>query len=750
MLRFVMERLTPGRLTNRLYIVSGLFTLASLVYLAAALISRDALYALSAVLFLGAALLIRAVHAQFLHTENPDHHRDESSAAAKAEPAEKIEDTLSAQQEELHRFQDYLKALQDVSIELSKEISLDDVYRKAIELGRARLGFDRLGLFLLDDDTNTMVGTFGTDAQGNIRDERDLRTPIPNDNSTWVREALNHKARVSYRSDTALWDNWQIAGHGWNAMSALWNGEQIIGWLAADNLLTQQPLSSYRLELLGLLGSFLGHLHTQKSAERRLFQSQEHLRLALQAAQMRTWDWNITSDQITRDETGTWIPPYSTYQEFVSHIHPDDRQHVLHALARAVSEGTVYTAEYRFETPGVGLRWLYTVGQLYRDSHGQVSGMVGVTQDITERKQAEEALKVSEERFYQAFHGNPSAISITTVEEGRYVDVNESWLKLFGFTREEAIGRSGTQLNTWLYPGDDARMIAHFQEHGSIRGMEIARRAKSGQVIHLLMYADRVEIAGQHYYLSMSQDITEHKIAEKQALELALERERVSLLKEFIGNISHDLKTPLTVINNSLFLLERITEPQKQKDHLGLMKLQTQLLNKYIQDILTISRLDHTPELNLTQVNLNQVIRDIHRRLQPSAEKKIIAVTLSLEPDTPSVLGDVSELDRALTNLLENALNYTPDNGSVRVETRRENDQIAVEISDSGIGINPDDIIHIFERFYRANQARSTLETGTGLGLAIVKKIVDMHQGSIQVESQPGKGSIFRIWLPAA
>ena len=114
------------------------------------------------------------------------------------------------------------------------------------------------------------------------------------------------------------------------------------------------------------------------------------------------------------------------------------------------------------------------------------------------------------------------------------------------------------------------------------------------------------------------------------------------------------------------------------------------------------------------------------------------------------VNGSVSELERAFTNLLENALNYTPAQGTVRLRTALENEQVLVEFSDTGIGISDNDLPFIFDRFYRADPARSTHSGGTGLGLAIVKKIVDIHNAAIEVKSEIGVGTRFRIYLPAA
>jgi two-component system phosphate regulon sensor histidine kinase PhoR len=212
--------------------------------------------------------------------------------------------------------------------------------------------------------------------------------------------------------------------------------------------------------------------------------------------------------------------------------------------------------------------------------------------------------------------------------------------------------------------------------------------------------------------------------------------------------MSHDLKTPLTVINNSLYILERITDPASQQDKIKSIRLQTRLLEKYIQDILTISRLDHLPELVHETVNLNTLLGDVAERLRASAEEKKLTMTLDLDQKLPTISGDQTELNRVFINLVENALQYTAANGSIALQTRVESDFAVIEVADSGMGIPETDLLHIFERFYRSKEARAVESRGTGLGLAIVRRIIEMHSGKIEVDSVLGQGTTFRVYLP--
>src|SRR5262249_41932181 len=134
--------------------------------------------------------------------------------------------------------------------------------------------------------------------------------------------------------------------------------------------------------------------------------------------------------------------------------------------------------------------------------------------------------------------------------------------------------------------------------------------------------------------------------------------------------------------------------------------------------------------------------------LQPAAEKKNLKTTLNLDKNMPSVLADTDELHRALVNLVENALNYTPEGGAITIDTFTQKRYAVAQVSDTGIGISEAELPHIFDRFYRSERAKVAVKTGTGLGLAIAKRVIDLHQGTIEVKSMLGKGTTFQVWLP--
>jgi two-component system phosphate regulon sensor histidine kinase PhoR len=253
---------------------------------------------------------------------------------------------------------------------------------------------------------------------------------------------------------------------------------------------------------------------------------------------------------------------------------------------------------------------------------------------------------------------------------------------------------------------------------------------------------------GDFYSIGQLLDITDRREAEAHRLALALEREKVELMRVFVGNVSHDLKTPLTTIQTGLYLLKRYTDPEQRRERLDLIQQQVHRLDNLIQNLLTISRLDYQPELSLHPLNVNDLLYDIEKQFFVQIEQKQLSLELDLSANIPPINADKDEMDRVFINLIENAINYTPEGRTIAIRTYTSADHVGIDVQDSGIGISTKDLPQIFERFYRADEARSQLSSGTGLGLAIVKKIIEMHGGMIRVHSESGQGATFQVLMP--
>jgi len=221
--------------------------------------------------------------------------------------------------------------------------------------------------------------------------------------------------------------------------------------------------------------------------------------------------------------------------------------------------------------------------------------------------------------------------------------------------------------------------------------------------------------------------------------------------RDFIANVSHELRTPLTVIGG---FLETLLEGNKisgemEKKALMLMSDQATRMRRLVEDLLTLSRLENAGN-NLTEekVDVVKLLQELYQEAQSlSGGNHVISLNLASHA---TLLGSEDELRSAFENLISNAVRYTPENGAISLNWAVENGKGVFYVQDSGIGIEPNHIPRLTERFYRVDRSRSRKTGGTGLGLAIVKHVLNRHQASMEVTSQPGVGSVFRIWFPAS
>ncbi|MDX1990908.1 MAG: ATP-binding protein [bacterium] len=373
-----------------------------------------------------------------------------------------------------------------------------------------------------------------------------------------------------------------------------------------------------------------------------------------------------------------------------------------------------------------------------------------LVKEIADRKEVEARLREHQDQYRILFEntGVPTALYD---RHNRVTMMNDAGAHLFNLTPEQCRGLGLYDLFTKEIADRATERHTRILQTGKAEVFESVTNLPVGEVTFLMnmqpLRDDRGEIIG---ILLIATDITEQRRAQQRELELAIANEKNAFLTDFLGTVSHDLKTPITVLNTSLYLIENSQDRGYQQRKLEVMKEQTGLLDRYIQDMLMVARLEHAPTMTPEAVPLEEVFREVTGRLRARAERKQIEMDITDLKTLPAVQGDADQLQRALINLVENALTYTPVAGHVRLCASQEGNTVMIEVSDSGIGIAPEDLPHIFERFYRSEPARRMEHSGTGLGLAIVKKVIDMHQGTIEVESQPGQGTTFRIRLEAA
>jgi PAS domain S-box-containing protein len=287
---------------------------------------------------------------------------------------------------------------------------------------------------------------------------------------------------------------------------------------------------------------------------------EERLTLITERANDGIWDWDLRTQDTYFSPRWKSMLGY-TDQELVNRfetwrdlIHPDDAAHAM-AIVQAHIEGKtpVYHLEHRLRRKDGSYCWILARGIALRDAGGEPYRIVGSHTDITERKQSEEAMRQSEKRFSQVFRASPIAITITGLDDGHYIDVNDAWQHLFGYTHAEVIGKGSVELNIWVEPEQRSVMIQQLKATGSVRNFEHLARTRSGQLLDVLVFAEVIELNDQLYNLSLVSDITEQKQA-KRALEMANQT-----LEQRVQERTHELATLnaiAEVVSRSLDLKE--------------------------------------------------------------------------------------------------------------------------------------------------------------------------------------------------
>ena len=319
---------------------------------------------------------------------------------------------------------------------------------------------------------------------------------------------------------------------------------------------------------------------------------------------------------------------------------------------------------------------------------------------------------------------------IMTDAENRIVLANPAAERLFHFRHHEAIGRSFIQvIRDHEIDNLLKSCIKSAEEKNILMDSQAAGR-------HLNIIVIPLQNAKRGGVLAMFQDFTEL-------------RNLQTMRRELVGNVSHELRTPLTSIKAIVETLEdgAIDDKGTAKDFLARVHDEVDRMTQMVSELTELSRIETgSAELRLKEVALSSLIEEVVARFGPQAERQ--GITLEVEPAAGrlSVQADRDRIQQVLGNLIQNAIKFTLPGGKVRVSAVPDEKSVTVHVADTGIGISPDDLPHVFERFYKADRARSA--GGTGLGLAIAKHIVQAHGGTIWAQSKEGKGSTFSFSIP--
>jgi len=358
----------------------------------------------------------------------------------------------------------------------------------------------------------------------------------------------------------------------------------------------------------------------------------------------------------------------------------------------------------------------------------------------------------SREELQQIFNTSPDAAVISRLSDGLILDVNKGYTALSGYSREEIIGKSTLEIDTWKDLSDRNRVVEQLKEQGHCENYEAVFRLRNGEEITGLLSAKIINLQGVPYIISISHDISERKKAEK-AIELKNQQlQQINAEKDrFFSIIAHDLRSPFTAFLGFTKImteeLQSMTMDEIQRIAQTMRKSATNLF-RLLENLLDWSRVQRGAIVFYPEsFPVKQKIMECIETVSESAGKKEIGIEYDIPKDM-QVVADIYMFQSIIRNLLSNAIKYTAKGGTVVLSViRKENQEIEFSVKDNGIGMNQELISRLFGFDQKINRPGTDGEPSTGLGLIICKEFVEKHKGKIWVESEEGKGSVFFFTL---
>ncbi|MDF9409805.1 PAS domain S-box protein [Pelotomaculum isophthalicicum JI] len=408
-------------------------------------------------------------------------------------------------------------------------------------------------------------------------------------------------------------------------------------------------------------------------------------------------------------------------------IIPEDREIVRENAVKMLKGKRLTPYEYRVMGKGGKTRWIMeTVSSInYRGK----PAVLGNSLDITWHKRTEKMLSSSEKRFSKAMNTIPSPMVIMRISDGLHIEVNDSYLKNFGYSRREVIGHTVRDLDIYVNPDDRIKMIQMLSEQGIVHNLETSLRAKSGEARVALLSADTIEVSNEPCLMVVINDITERKQMEKEMARL----ERLNLVGEMAAGIGHEIRNPMTTVRGFLQMLDRKKEYVQHKHYFNLMIEELDRANTIITEFLTMAK---GKPVDLKPHNLNQIVQTLFPLIQADAMNSDKNIEAELA-EIPDLRLDEKEIRQLILNLVRNGLEAMAAGGKLTIRTFFDGEEVSLSIQDRGCGIEPDVLEKIGTPFF------TTKDNGTGLGIAVCYSIAARHSATIDIETSPSGTTFF-------
>jgi PAS domain S-box-containing protein len=512
-------------------------------------------------------------------------------------------------------------------------------------------------------------------------------------------------------------------------------------------------------------------LEERKKIESQLQKSATHLSMAQRIAHLGSWEYEVKTGEIMWSEEifrifglnpALGVP---SYQELLQYVHPSDRDRHNQVVDQAIITKKPQELEYRLLRPDGKLRYVHVRTEVIANEEGEVIRLVGTASDITDRKNAELELIRNRDLRDAIFNQSTDGIFLVDPQKFWILDCNQRAVELFEANREEDLTTTNINLlQKQPFSEAELREIKAEMKTKGFLTREIEYVTKKGNCFWGNLASKTMVIAGTQINLVRVTDISDRKKAEE---ELKLVNEQLSLTNaeldratrlkdEFLANMSHELRTPLNAV---LGMSEALQDDvfgelnDRQKGAIATIERSGQHLLELINDILDLSKVEAGKlEFHPVTVFVRDLCESSITFVKQQAHKKGIQLKLEIAPKLPTLIADPLRIRQVLINLLNNAVKFTPEGGSVelrvQIDVQAEMDFLAFSVTDTGIGIATSDLDKLFKPFVQIDSKLNRQYNGTGLGLALVRRLVELHGGKVEVTSTIGQGSCFTVYFP--
>ncbi|MEW6760013.1 MAG: ATP-binding protein [Pseudomonadota bacterium] len=498
-------------------------------------------------------------------------------------------------------------------------------------------------------------------------------------------------------------------------------------------------------------------------AESALVDTRSRLEAIIDAAELGVWNWDVRSDRVSGDARMASMfgidpapPEGCPVSAYFAAFHPDDVAPTRAVLAQALVRGGLYDATFRVRRPEGGWRWVIARGQVEHDAHGAASRLRGVVIDATRQFEAEQQLRLSEERYRTLFDSIDEGVCVIEMLydsngqpcDYRFLETNPAFVKQTGLN--DAVGRTMRQ----LAPGHERHW---YEIYGRVADTgEAARFENEARELGRWydVYAARIGPAEQRRVAIVFNDVTERRLGENALRKMADDLAEANRQKtEFLATLAHELRNPLAPIRSGLQFIRRAPGDAAAVARVyDIMERQLGHLVNLVDDLLDVARITRGQiELRRERIDLAAVLSAAVETSMPLIEAARHHLDVRRPPEPLVVDADLTRMTQVVSNLLNNAARYTPRGGNIVLAAERDGKDAVIAVSDNGIGIDPASLDDVFRMFTQVGESRQQAAGGLGIGLSLVRSLVELHGGSVTASSAgTNAGSVFTVRLPLA